>query len=365
MREHTLDRSEHVINAVDFSPDGEFIAGASKDGNIVLWDAETKSMTYVPGTNTYSLLCVAFSPDGTRVAAAGTSHNIEVWNISDDLINRVPPSVLRGHKGTVFSVRFSPNGRHIASASYDGSVKIWDAMWHQNFAFAFWEHCAAEMTVQTDTNLFCVAWSDDSRRLASAGTDTQIRLWAFDPHVPQLQSFQGTEPNRIPGGVSHPRRPGGATGSSRLAAMSCGWCKLRHSCLLDCSKPLKLFGHRHWVTSVAFNRAGSMLASGSRDMTARIWNVDTCYCVKKIMFGHKGPVSTVAWSPDDKFLLTACDDWIIRLWSGTNGAHVKDIAGHGNTVQGVAWPNDNCSFVSASTDSSVRLWDMTDEVCAP
>ena len=34
-------------------------------------------------------------------------------------------------------------------------------------------------------------------------------------------------------------------------------------------------GHSNWVISVAFNSTGTILASGSRDNTIKLWNVES------------------------------------------------------------------------------------------
>ena len=38
---------------------------------------------------------------------------------------------------------------------------------------------------------------------------------------------------------------------------------------------LKLIGHSNCVNSVAFNNTGTILASGSRDNTIKLWNVES------------------------------------------------------------------------------------------
>ena len=36
-----------------------------------------------------------------------------------------------------------------------------------------------------------------------------------------------------------------------------------------------LEGHNGWVKSVAFNHNGTLLASGSKDSTIKLWNIET------------------------------------------------------------------------------------------
>ena len=69
---------------------------------------------------------VAFSPDGKYLATASQDNTVRVW----DAATGKEVAVLRGHTGYVLSVAFSPDGKWLASSSGyrgKGEVKVWDA----------------------------------------------------------------------------------------------------------------------------------------------------------------------------------------------------------------------------------------------
>src|SRR5262249_54391523 len=78
-------------------------------------------------------------------------------------------------------------------------------------------------------------------------------------------------------------------------------------------------GHSSSVTSLAFDPTGRLLASGSGDTTARIWDVSTRR-TRVILRGHSGPVHAVAFTPDGRRLLTAGKDGQVILWDIERGA---------------------------------------------
>jgi WD40 repeat protein len=111
-------------NSVAFLPDGQWIASASRDGTIHVWDAITGEI--VVGQfigHTSGIVSVAFSPDRRRIASASHDCTIRMWDATS---GEVYWARLLG-TDAVRSVAFSPDGQRSASASDDRTIRIWDA----------------------------------------------------------------------------------------------------------------------------------------------------------------------------------------------------------------------------------------------
>jgi WD40 repeat protein len=121
-KEKRGDGCDNWIVGLDFSPNGELLAGCRADGTVSLWSTagyrELARLDIGPEWNT----CVCFSPDGTQLAVGGRGNCVSVWNVKEQEL----ATTLMGHMNWVDCVTFSPDGSSIASGSEDGTVRLWD-----------------------------------------------------------------------------------------------------------------------------------------------------------------------------------------------------------------------------------------------
>jgi WD40 repeat protein len=116
-------------------------------------------------------------------------------------------------------------------------------------------------------------------------------------------------------------------------------------------------GHTDWVYSVAFSPDGRYALSGSRDMTLRLWEVESGKEVW-VFQGHTDPITSVAFSPNGRYALSGSRDMTLRLWEVESGKEVRVFQGHTGLVTSVAFSPDGRYALSGSYDTTLRFWEV-------
>ena len=125
---HELPGHTNGVNAIDFSPDGKFMATGGgfrgHDVRVKIWNPLSGELIQTLQTsNTYGIDDLEFSPDG-KILATGTdplsnfAGNVELWNTTDwSLLRRLPA------KG--FRLAFSPDGEFLVALRDRRTLDIW------------------------------------------------------------------------------------------------------------------------------------------------------------------------------------------------------------------------------------------------
>ncbi|ESP00289.1 hypothetical protein LOTGIDRAFT_225956 [Lottia gigantea] len=140
------------------------------------------------------------------------------------------------------------------------------------------------------------------------------------------------------------------------------------------SKTTVLRGHESEVFICAWNPANDLLASGSGDSTARIWNMnDNSSNANQLVLRHciqKGgtevpsnkDVTSLDWNCDGTLLATGSYDGYARMWS-TDGRLVNTLGQHKGPIFALKWNKRGNCILSAGVDKTTIIWDASSGSC--
>lgn len=161
----TLRAHDRLVRSLTFSPDGKWLATASRDGTVKLWRVGTWKAER-QWTEEVPFSCVAFTPDSRLLAASGADGIVRVW----DVLGGERRAFFPAHGQPTSSLAFSPDQRTLASGGADRLVKLWDT--------ATWR---VLRTLGHEAGVVAVAFSPDGNTLASATNDPIVRFWRAVP----------------------------------------------------------------------------------------------------------------------------------------------------------------------------------------
>eukprot|EP00339_Tiarina_fusa_P027159 CAMPEP_0117051656 /NCGR_PEP_ID=MMETSP0472-20121206/35689_1 /TAXON_ID=693140 ORGANISM="Tiarina fusus, Strain LIS" /NCGR_SAMPLE_ID=MMETSP0472 /ASSEMBLY_ACC=CAM_ASM_000603 /LENGTH=322 /DNA_ID=CAMNT_0004765949 /DNA_START=39 /DNA_END=1007 /DNA_ORIENTATION=- len=209
---------------------------------------------------------------------------------------------LRGHSHFVSDVVISSDGAFALSASWDSELRLWDIITGKT----------TRRFVGHEKDVLSVAFSVDNRQIVSGSRDGTIRLW-----------------NTL------------------------GECKFKISGESE--------GHTEWVSCVRFSPSQSvpLIVSCGWDRLVKVWNLTNCK-LRNDLIGHTGYLNTVCVSPDGSLAASGGKDNTAMLWDLNEGKRLYSLDA-GEIINGLVF-SPNRYWLCAATDDSVKIWDLESKV---
>jgi DNA-binding beta-propeller fold protein YncE len=167
---NTLTAANGVVNGLAFNADGTLLAAAYRNGGTVVWDPNKSNKDVLcplrPTGGNSGAYGVAFS--GKFLAIASGDKAVHLWDVSQQGCPAIPGKVFH-RADLVFGVAFSPSGKLLAAASGDGTVAVWDI----NSP----DQPLLDKSVGNGKPMYAVAFSPDGQTLAATGAEGIGYLW--------------------------------------------------------------------------------------------------------------------------------------------------------------------------------------------
>ncbi|KAK7314628.1 hypothetical protein VNO77_33155 [Canavalia gladiata] len=240
------------------------------------------------------------------ILSSSRDKSIIIWRITrGNSTYGVPYRILTGHSHFVNDVVLLSNDDCALSASWDGELRLW------------------ELATATTTCLFLghtkdvlsVAICPENRKIVSASRDGTIKLW-----------------NTI------------------------GECKF--------TTDRAAGGHSDWVTCVKFIPGASeqSVVSTSWDGTVKIWKLEKCGSewkmnMKHTLVGHDGYVEVVTVAPDGTLCASGGKDGTVLLWEVNEGVKLYEFES-GSVVVALCFSPTRYWLCVATVNNNIFILDL-------
>lgn len=300
------DYNEPIIYDVVFSNSEEMI------DNIVSMEKYTSVLTIKASTDwaVQEMNVFSFSPSYNIVSVGGRFYdgsnkyksNIKLFDSNTGKLLHI----LEGHSDRISSMTLSPNSKILATGSWDKTIRLWRIKDGSLIRKIGWDYLIESITFSHDGKMIaggCAGVTSSFDETQYGGT---IRLWNI-----------------------------------KTGEVLCTFKR-----------------HKNNVLTLSFSPDDKMIASGSKDNTIKIWNLDDCSLARTINNGCD--VYSIAFSPDGNIIASGGSDGKIKLWNSYDGELIKTLSGHDGKVYSLDFSSDVLHLISGGRDKTIKIWRIID-----
>jgi len=318
-------RTPEPVDSIAADPARHLVAAGLHDGSVFVWSTSTGRLRTRYKPHLGSVL--ALDTTNGVVLSGGAGGAAVVRYLATGRTIPLPG----GHGNVIRAVDLSTDGAFAVTASADQTAKVWETDDGRLLSVL-----AGHGDVVTDATFI-----GGAERVVTGGLDGTVRVWRSGA-LPELTVYGGAPP-------AAPAREATAATGARARAVD-DVVVLRTAA----GETKTLEGHRDKVNSVAFDAAGTLLVSASRDHDARIWDARTGRMVHQLV-GHFGSVGDARFSPDGRWVVTA-GPITAGLWNARTGDLVMYLRGPTERPVAAAFGSDSRTILTEERNGVVRRY---------
>ena len=370
---HTLAGHRGEVYYVEFSPRGDLLASAGKEGNVHLWNTKTWQKVRTIAASLTEVNVAAFSPDGMTLATVDDDGKLKLWETETGQCQFAEVV----HTGDAVMAKFTPDGKSIITAGRtDGLAKLWDrrsgailGTFVANGEILSMDGSIMATLTEAKVNLWNMknrtligsfaggpgiaggAFSHDGTKIVTADeADRVVRLWDVATRR-MIHEFEGHTAGAMTAVFS----------ADDQTIISAGDDYTIRFWDVAARRPRGVHtGHTARIWNLAPSPDSQIIASASRDGTAKLWDFEAPGDHIKLPVDE--PVS-FGFEPDSRTLLTleAMNRLRIARWDARTGEVIGRIPLEmtGGGPASSAFSNDGKVLATADLDGSVILWNTT------
>ena len=282
----------------------------------------------------------AFDPTGRFIATATQDGQLHLW----DALSGEPAAPSQPVGGTVASIQFDAGGRHVAVTAATGNAQGFLTVWETPGLLP------VSSTPRVGEEINWAEFHPDGQRILTTAKFGNLRFWDASTGQPTKPAMEGrfsvSEAHISPDGrwfavgevdMGFTTRPGQLWSSSSGQKVG---------------PPLL---QQDGTCSVAFSPDGTRLATGTESGSVRIWSVPSGEPRTPPMI-HQNKVQGLLFSRDGTVLATRTFAGSVQLWDAATGTPLIPSRVLPGTVMSMAFLDATQTFLVVTGDGVLHRW---------
>lgn len=355
---YTLKGHRDGVRAVKFHPTYSILATASEDATIKIWDYESGKLERTLQGHQDSVNDIDFNSAGTLLVSCSADLSLKLWNFESNEYSCL--KTLHGHDHSVSGVCFLASGDQLLSCSRDKSIKLWEVSTGYCLkTYTSHEQWVRTITLSPVTSIFASGSMDHSIKLWNIQSGEVIKTLNQHEHVVECLAFSNPLADQFIQTLRQEESKNNGINGTQLNGNSTTSTSSSSSSSSSSSTSSTSTSSSSTSSSAPSSAGGLYLASGSRDCSIRIWDVQSGVCIATLI-GHDSWLNSVLFHPCGRYLLSCSDDKSIRCWDiSKNWKQCKKISeAHEGFVSCLSWNRFNQPLLaSGGVDNTAKIWE--------
>lgn len=299
-----------VFTQLLYSSSLESVIFTTFDNSILLAKVDSLNIwKQLSGYNDQILDAVFAGTGETHLVIATNSPQIRIYNVNNFSVH-----LTQGHTANVYSLSCHPTKHEIfASSAHDSSIRVWELKTDGSAV------CIAIAKGHTQS-VGCVAFSQGF--MVTGSSDMCMKRWDVDKILEKKASGEEVQ--------------------------------------LQSAYTVK--AHDKDINSLCVSVNHKLVASGSQDKTAKIWDSSNLAPLG-VLRGHRRGIWCVQFSPVEEVAATASADGTIKIWALSDFSNAVTLEGHGVSVMRLSWVSHGQQLLSIGSEGLLKMWTVKTRQC--
>ncbi len=321
------------VNDIAFSPNGKNLVSVSADQTIRLWsvDSETEMMQFAK--QMMPVNAVAYSADGSKIYTAIADGTVKIWNAqTGENLN-----TLSAHSSWVENIALSPDGKYFVTSSWENKIKLWNAQNNE----------LLRPLVGLSLSSAALAFSPNSKWVAAGSRDKNVAVW--NSETGELQTVLKGHTQEVWSVRFSPNNQFLATASADKTVIIWDWQK---------GTKLLTILENSVVFSLLFSESGKEIAIGNAQAEINIRQIADGTLIKQFK-GYSEDILCINFSADGGFLASGSSNSSIKIWNTQNSKDLKPLKADNKSVLCLKFSPNQKFMVSGSASNVLNYWDLS------